>query len=259
MVFDILDIKNNYDDIFVAIKEEILLKFEEFNFEFSDDTKKALIKFAKNDRKKYSINKIIPRFKAQKIVNHLLEIGFLELEVSREKKPTSKHKNQKLPRNLRRYVIHDKINFSSHFVRFWFRFVEPNLYLLKENKFDIVLELIKADFDNYLSLGFEMLSHEVLAKKFELDVKDVYNFWTKEFEMDILTKFDDKFIVGEVKYKERKVCKNILNLINLKCDKLGIKPHIITIFSKSGFSNELINLQNENLLLFELEDFKVLL
>ena len=139
-----------------------------------------------------------------------------------------------------------------------FRFVEPNLPLLENEEFKIVLEKIKDDFDNYLSLGFEMLSHELLAKKFDLEIGYVYSFWTKEFEMDVLTKFKGKFIVGEVKYKERKVCKNMLNLINLKCDKIGIKPDIIALFSKSGYSKELLSLKSKNLLLFELNDFKAL-
>lgn len=60
--------------------------------------------------------------------------------------------------------MHDKIHFKSNFLRFWFRFVEPNLTLLKRNKFDEVLEKIKFDFDNYSSLGFETLSCELLKK-----------------------------------------------------------------------------------------------
>lgn len=258
LVFDTLDIEKSYDDIFEAIENEILAKYQEFRFGFDSDTKKALMKFAKNDRKKYSINRYLPHYKATRIVNELLESGFLELELSREQKPTPKHKHEKLPKRLRRYVIHDKVNFSSHFTRFWFRFIEPNLALLELGKSDILLDIIKDDFDNYLSLGFEMLSQEVLAKKFNLNLEDVYSFWTKELEMDILTKFDDKFIVGEVKYKGRKVCKSVLNLINARCEKLGIEPDIITIFSRSGYSKELRNVKDKNLLLFGLDDFKIL-
>ena len=100
------------------------------------------------------------------------------------------------------------------------------------------MEKIKFDFDNYSSLGFEALSCELLKKRLDLKEVEIYSFWTKEFEIDIFAKFNGFFIVGEVKYKERKICKNILNLIDLKCQKLGISPHIVALFSKSGFSKE---------------------
>ncbi|MSN96554.1 ATPase, partial [Campylobacter sp. FMV-PI01] len=111
----------------------------------------------------------------------------------------------------------------------------------------------------YSSLGFEMLSYELLSKKLNLNLNEIYSFWTNELEIDVFAKFNDKFIVGEVKYKDRKICKNILNLINTKCQKLGISPDIIALFSKSGFSKELLNLKSENLLLFDLNDFKSLI
>ncbi len=254
--FENLSDTKNYDTVFEAIKNEILYKFDEFIFDLNSDEKLALMKFAKSDRKKYGLNKIFPRYKSQKIVNDLLNKNYIILEKTREKKPTPKHPKEKLPRHLRRYVMHDKIHFKSNFLRFWFRFVEPNLILLKKNKFDEVLEKIKYDFDNYSSLGLETLSCELLKKRLDLKEVEIYSFWTKEFEIDIFAKLNGFFIVGEVKYKERKVCKNILNLIDLKCQKLGISPHIVALFSKSGFSKELINLRSENLLLFELNDFK---
>lgn len=217
------------------------------------------MKFAKSDRKKYGLNKIFSRYKAQKIINSLLEKNCIFIEKTREKKPTPKNKNEKLPRHLRRYVLHDKVRFQSHFLRFWFRFVEPNLILLREGEFEKVILKIKKDFDNYSSLGFEMLSCELLKKHLNLQEIEIYSFWSKEFEIDIFAKYNNKFIVGEVKYKERKICKNILNLVDLKCQKLGISPHIIALFSKSGFSKELLNSKSQNLLLFGLDDFKNLI
>ncbi|CZE47521.1 DUF234 domain-containing protein [Campylobacter geochelonis] len=193
------------------------------------------------------------------MLNELFRNGFLILEKSREKKPTPKCKNEKLPRELRRYTVHDKVHFKSHFMRFWFRFIQPNLALLEAGKIDEILEIIRDDFDNYCSLGFELLSANLLKKHFKNHDMEIYSFWTKEFEMDIFADYDGDFIVGEVKYKERKVCKNLLNLLELKCEKLKIKPKFIALFSKSGFSKELTTLKRDDLLLFEMEDFKLLL
>ena len=75
----------------------------------------------------------------------------------------------------------------------------------------------------------------------------------------MLFRIDDKIIVGEAKYKERKVCKNVLNLLLYKCTKLGIEPDIIALFSKSGFSKELLSLRDERVRLYEIKDFEELI
>lgn len=104
-----------------------------------------------------------------------------------------------------------------------------------------------------------MLSIELLAKFLELDKKLFSSFWDKDNELDIYAKIGDGYIVGECKYKERKVCKNILNLTLRKCKNIGIKPQIIALFSKGGFSSELLNHKNDNLLLFSIDEFELLL
>ena len=264
-VFDEIEISAHYNDIFEAIDNEILKDFETFRDKFAFDSpyeneiKKALMKFAKSDRKKLGISKILPRFKAQKVVDELLKIQFLKLEKSRETKPKPNHKNEKLPKNLRRYVVHDKVHFKSNFARFYFRFIEPNLHRLEFGENEKVLEMIKADFDNYASLCFEILSKELLAKYLNIGVGEISSFWNNEIEIDIFAKFEDFCVVGECKYKERKICKSVLNLLHSKCEKAKIKPNIIALFSKSGFSEELLSLKNGKILLFDTNDFEILI
>lgn len=259
-VFDEIAINPQYNDVFEAIKFEILHKFSNLQTRFyfdstnQDDIKKALMKFAKSDRKKLGISKIFPRFKAQKIVDELLNINFLNLEKSHEKKPQKIHKNDKLPKTLRHYFVQDKVQFKSNFSRFWFRFIQPNLHLLQICEFDKVLQIIKDDFENYASLAYENLCKEFL--QIYLNIPHISSYWTKDTEIDIYAKFENFCLVGECKYKDRKICKNVLNLLEQKCEKLAISPNIIALFSKSGFSNDLLNLQNSQILLFELKDFK---
>ena len=264
-VFDEIDISANYNDIFEAIDNEILRDFERFRDKFSFDSpyeneiKKALMKFAKSDRKKLGISKILPRFKAQKVVDELLKIQFLKLEKSRETKPKPNKKNEKLPKNLRRYVVHDKVHFKSNFARFYFRFIEPNLRLLEFGENDKVLEIIKGDFDNYASLCFEILSKELLAKYLNIGANEISSFWNNQIEIDLFAKFEDFCVVGECKYKERKICKSVLNLLQSKCEKADLRPNLIALFSKGGFSEELSSLKDEKILLFTTSDFEILL
>lgn len=191
-------------------------------------------------------------------MDYLLSQRYLRLEKSREENPTPQFKNHKLPKELRRHLIHDKVQFKSNFMRFWFRFVESNLALLKEGKFDEVLSIIKADFENYASLPFENLSIKLAKIYLNSPNLELYSYWTKEFEVDMFS-HSLGGVIGEVKFRDRKVCKNALNLLDLKAAKIGIKPKFTFLFSKSGYSNELLNLKRDDLKLFDLDDFARLL
>ena len=264
LVFDDFLLKGSYYDVFEAIRAEILDDYKNLmaRFYFDEDSdeaiKMALIKLARSDRKKFSVNKILPQSMTNMVYAKLFSKDFLVLEKSQEK-PRVKNKRQILKKSERAYKIEDKIHFNSHFSRFWFRFIEPNLSLLKEGKSEEILELIRREFDEYASLGFELLSGELMAKKLGFNGILLSSFWSKNIELDMLFSINGKIIVGEAKYKERKICKNVLNLVLNKCERLGIKPDIIALFSKSGFSNELLGLKDERLRLYEIKDYEELL
>jgi len=264
LVFDDFLLKGSYYDVFEAIRAEILDDYKNLmaRFYFDEDSdeaiKMALIKLARSDRKKFSVNKILPRSMTNRVYAKLFSKDFLVLEKSQEK-PRVKNKRQILKKSERAYKIEDKIHFNSHFSRFWFRFIEPNLSLLKEGRSEEILELIRREFDEYASLGFELLSGELMAKKLGFNGILLSSFWSKNIELDMLFSINGKIIVGEAKYKERKICKNVLNLVLHKCERLGIKPDIIALFSKSGFSNELLGLKDERLRLYEIKDYEELL
>ena len=264
LVFDDFLLKGSYYDVFEAIRAEILDDYKNLmaRFYFDEDSdeaiKMALIKLARSDRKKFSVNKILPQNMTNRVYAKLFSKDFLVLEKSQEK-PRVKNKRQILKKSERAYKIEDKIHFNSHFSRFWFRFIEPNLSLLKEGRSEEILELIRREFDEYASLGFELLSGELMAKKLGLDGILLSSFWSKNIELDMLFSINGKIIVGEAKYKERKICKNVLNLVLHKCERLGIKPDIVALFSKSGFSNELLGLKDERLRLYEIKDYEELL
>ena len=264
LVFDDFLLKGSYYDVFEAIRAEILDDYKNLmaRFYFDEDSdeaiKMALIKLARSDRKKFSVNKILPQNMTNRVYAKLFSKDFLVLEKSQEK-PRVKNKRQILKKSERAYKIEDKIHFNSHFSRFWFRFIEPNLSLLKEGRSEEILELIRREFDEYASLGFELLSGELMAKKLGFNGILLSSFWSKNIELDMLFSINGKIIVGEAKYKERKICKNVLNLVLHKCERLGIKPDIIALFSKSGFSNELLGLKDERLRLYEIKDYEELL
>ena len=100
-VFDEIGCISGYADVFEAIENEILLCFEhlgerfKFGGEHEEQIKKALMKFARSDRKKIGISKILPRFTAQKITADLINAKFLITEKSSEQRAQKERKNDR--------------------------------------------------------------------------------------------------------------------------------------------------------------------
>lgn len=263
-VFDAYKITPKYYDVFEAIRYEILYKVNELKKRFYFDEKyqnfisKALYKLSKNDRKQNYVFKLFPRNLANIVYTNILFSDLIYIEKSSQK-PIVRNKNEKIKKELKNYVIEDKLHFKDNFTRFWFRFIEPNLKIIELGKYDLMMEIIKDDFDNYASLPFEILAKEIIANRLKLPPFEIVSYWEKDLEIDIFIKLNAKYIVGEVKYKNKKVCKNIVNILISKCEKINIKPEKIILVSKSGFSNELLKEKNPNLILFSIENFKELL
>lgn len=194
------------------------------------------------------------------IILQLVELDILQIENSREN-PLRLHPKQKIKKSLRSYRIQAKVRFKIPFFRFWFGFVEPYRdRLLREDTLGFA-DNYHHHHDRCMSLVFEQLSDDLLEFYFK-DKDSVISrgsFWDYHSEFDILsiTK-SGNIILGECKYKGRRVCKNELNKLKDKAINSGITVDIYALFSKDGFSNELKQTKAENLLLFDMSDFKKL-
>jgi len=79
-------------------------------------------------------------------------------------------------------------------------------------------------------------------------------------EIDTLAKTQSgKVIAGECKYTNTKVNKAELTKLKEKCQLAGIEADIFVFFSKRGFSHELLSLKSSTLLLYDADDFNLLL
>ena len=193
------------------------------------------------------------------VLEDLKRLNIIKFELSREE-PLKKYPNQKLEKSLRSYKIEPKVRFISPFYRFWFGFVEPYSRDLSKKNSERFFKNFEKHFSRLNSLVFEQLSNELLNIHFNNRLKSMGSYWDKNSEFDILAKTEDnKIILGECKYKNRKICKNELSKLKLKSKESNIIVNIYALFSKNGFSNELLNINNHNLLLFELRDFSKLI
>lgn len=190
----------------------------------------------------------------------LFNLEILKLEKTPQIPPI-RIKGQKLKREIRRYKIQNKVQFSKGFYRFWFSFCADNA-LLKSPKLGArqkILEFIKQNLERFYSFGFEQACAKLLAKTLNIEPNTISSYWQKGVEIDIFVNARSKLIVGEVKYKEHKICKSLLTKLQFKCEQCGLKPDYYALFSLSGFSSELITNKGQNVWLFSLNDFEAVL
>ena len=222
-----------------------------------------LMAVARGDGKFYSVLKRanLSESAGEKIVGELIDMGVLRIEASREA-PLKVHPKQKLKKELRSYRIQDKLRFVDPFMRFWFGFVSPYRTELLQKKGERFLENFGKHYERLRTLVYEQLCDALLVYYCEQRSPLITHgsYWDQHTEFDILAVSEDKqVILGECKYKERKVCKSELTKLKAKALQSGIRVDTYALFSKSGFSKELQAMQDESLLLFDLSDLQALL
>ena len=255
------------DDIEMIIRFNFLEKYQEFkellfpSYIVEEPYRYLLIAIARGDGR---LSNVFRKAKVGetiglRLVQELIELNIIELEESREA-PLKIHSHQKLEKSLRSYKIESKIRFKQPFYRFWFGFVEPYTKELEVKKSQRFFENFEKHFSRLNSLVFEQLSNDLLGIYYENQLIDDGSYWDKNSEFDILAKTKSgKIIVAECKYKNRRICKNELSKLKQKSNTSNLKADTFVLFSKNGFSNELINLKDKNLILFEISDFRRLL
>ncbi len=258
-----------FDDVFSMVESNFVQNFSKFqtlvspSYLLESPYREILIAVARGDGKLYSVLRKAKVSEAlgEKIVQELVSLNVLKVEVSRES-PLRSHPKHKLKKEQRSYRVQDKLRFVQPFMRFWFGFVTYYRKDLLLGKGDDFLENFEKHYERLRSLVYEQLCDALLVEYYAKKTPLVSggSFWNIHSEFDILAVSSIKeIILGECKYKERKVCKNELTKLKLKAEESGINVDIYALFSKSGFSNELLHIQDENLLLFDLNDLNSLL
>ena len=194
-------------------------------------------------------------------LNFLQERGLIQMEYSRERHPRDKNPNAKLKRRDARHRISHKVLFTHPFVRFWFYFIAPESKNIQNGNFEPLFEKIEEQLNSYTSLVFEELSELLLNYHLrDSQIMSSGSYWDANIEIDILTITEnEKIYVGECKWKNHKVNKKELNKIDEKCEKLHLFPTQIILFSKRGFSKELLQMRGSQLALYSSDDFELLL
>ncbi|SFV70765.1 FIG00469868: hypothetical protein [hydrothermal vent metagenome] len=265
-LYGVLDI-DYFDDFFKVIETHFVHTFEMYenlvspSYIIDTPYRELLMAIAQGDGKFYKAfrkAKLSDRV-GEMLVKDLLDKGVLRMEYSRES-PLRRHSKHKLKKEHRAYVIQDKLRFNKPFLRFWFAFVSPYQRLLREGKKEAFMENFRQHYERLRSLVFEELCNALLLESSKEKIFSSGSYWNIHSEFDVLAITEKKkIILGECKYKERKVCKNELTKLEYKAMASNIPVETYVLFSKSGFSKELLASSSKNLRLFDLASLSILL
>ncbi len=258
-----------YDDVFSMVESNFVNNFIKFqnlvtpSYLLETPYRELLVAVARGDGKYYSaLRKAkLSESVGARIVDELISLNVLRVEQSRES-PLRLHPKHKLPKEQRAYRIQDKLRFTQPFMRFWFGFAtyyRKELALGAGSKF---LENFEQHYERLRSLVYEQLCNDLLLHYYEKKepILSSGSYWNIYSEFDILAITESqKIILCECKYKDRMVCKNELTKLKQKAAESGLKVDVYALFSKSGFSKELLGMKDDKLLLFDLNDLQVLL
>ncbi len=233
-----------------------------FQIQDDNDIRKLLSAIAIGDRRIHSAFKRahLSPTRGSNALNFLRENKIIELEYSREKAPKKLYPKQQLKREIARHRISHKLRFKLPFLRFWFYFIAPHHQEIERGIFESVLQAYRQHRQAFSGYIFEELSNLLLIHTTKRQIISSGSYWDRNVEIDILALNDNEgIIVGECKWRNHKINKKELHKLEEKCEKLNLTPDLIVLFSKRGFSNELLSIANDTLKLYSAEDFKVLL
>lgn len=235
------DSKNIYTSIQNNILDKNAYLYEEPRFILQNEVNEPINYFAILEiiaRGNHKIGNIAGKLdkNVQNITSFISKL--IELDVIYKEVPITEINPAKSKKGL--YFIKD------NFFRFWFLYVLDYKSQLEIENSDFVLKKIKENFSGFVSKTYEDICIEYTLKNY--DVLKCGRWWNKNTEIDVVAVSQDYIMVGECKYSNKKVGTDILKSLQKKAVNielnLPIKKYIL--FSKSGFTKELINLSKEN-------------
>jgi len=140
---------------------------------------------------------------------------------------------------------------DDHFLRFWFRYVQPNQSGLDLGLADAILkQRIWPDVDHFVSAAFEEASLAFVARLAQTGgltflPERVGGWWDREIEIDVLaiSQTTNAALVGECKWSVNPIGTNIFLDLKRKSQVLmknyGIQEMQFALFSRSGFTSAL--------------------
>ncbi|MFZ2889835.1 MAG: DUF234 domain-containing protein [Sulfuricurvum sp.] len=205
----------------------------------------------------------IGKEKGKEAFEYLRHIGYLQREYSREIPPLKIYPKQKFKKEVERHRISHKLRFTTPFLRFWFAFVTPFYDTIIQVETKYFYKNFHQHYNAFVGYIFEELCDQFIYDELSIRFNDIPvesgSYWNREIEIDLLCDtLKGECWIGECKWTNHKRNKKELRHLEEKWTKLSLHPDKIFLFSKHGFSNELLSLKLPNLYLFNAEDLEPL-
>jgi len=190
--------------------------------------------------------------KCSKYISTLIDLKILEKITPVELKDKSRKSIYKIKDN---------------FFRFWYRFVFINKALIEQGLIDEVLEnKIKPFMNEFIGEVYEEICMDYLKilnkkKKLPFIFEKIGKWWgnnpykRREEEIDIVALDKNNIIFGECKWQNKKVDISVLNSLIEKSALFNYQNKYYILFSKSGFTDDVINFAKNNSNVFLIEKF----
>ena len=181
----------------------------------------------------------------------LIELGFIE-----KRTPITEKNPEKSRKGL--YFI------SDNFIRFWFKYVYPYKGELELDNMQIVIEEINKDFtEKFVAFAYEDICKDIFAKLCKEEISFVPSrigsYWLNDINNDaeidvmVIDTQNKKIFAGECKYHIKPVDAQVYFSLKEKVENNdeikkaypGFKI-IYGVFSKSGFTNRMLDIAKEN-------------
>ncbi|PSQ48172.1 ATP-binding protein [Halobacteriales archaeon SW_7_65_23] len=157
---------------------------------------------------------------------------------------------------------------ADEFLRFWYRFVEPNRSSIEEAP-DIVFDrTIAPELPDHVAMTFEDVCREAVWESIRQEVLGPYSevgpWWYGEHEIDIvaLAPSDDRLLFAECKWTNEPVGHELADTLAAKTEHVRWGPDSrderFALFSRSGFVDGLKRDLDDRWTLFELSDLETL-
>lgn len=134
-----------------------------------------------------------------------------------------------------RYQIRDE------FIRFWFRYIFPNMDLREAERYGDILSIIKNDFPSFASFKFEEIVCEIVSGEYGR----TGSWWNRQGEEIDVVSINEKrneILFGEVKWRSRQIGWDVVKELKKKADLVqwhrNDRKERYLVVSKSGFTNK---------------------
>lgn len=141
---------------------------------------------------------------------------------------------------------------KDNYLKFWFSYVYPYQSYLEIENLTYPLERVKDSFNLWVSKIYEDLARESILYLVSppFPIKKIGRWWDKSEEIDIVALGENEILFGECKWSSKKVGLSVLIALKEKSKKVNWnnqnREEYYILFSKAGFSDELIELSKKD-------------